>query len=137
MEVVDKILNEKGVRITAMRQLILEYFLNEQDILGLGELEKIFSRSDRITIYRTLKTFEENGIVHSIENGPLEVKYALCDEYCSPIKHVDNHPHFHCLDCNQITCIEDIFIPPINLPAGYKVNEISMMIKGFCKNCSQ
>ena len=43
-------------------------------------LEKAFPRADRITIYRTLKTFEEKGIVHGIEEGTTEVKYALCQE---------------------------------------------------------
>jgi len=57
MEQVNKILEQKAVRITPMRQLLLEYFVAENTVLGLSELEKVFPKSDRITMYRTLKTF--------------------------------------------------------------------------------
>jgi Fe2+ or Zn2+ uptake regulation protein len=37
--------------------------------LSLSEIENQFENADRITIYRTLKTFEEKGIVHSIQEN--------------------------------------------------------------------
>lgn len=73
----ETLLDQKSIRITPMRQLVLEYFLAENQIVGLTELEEIFPRADRITLYRTLKTFEEKGILHRIDNGVSEVKYAL------------------------------------------------------------
>ena len=136
MERVNLILARKNVRITAMRQLVLEYFLQENAVLGLSELEKIFPKSDRITIYRTLKTFEENGIIHSINNGTNEVKYGLCREICTPDHHLDRHPHFHCIKCDQITCLEGSVLPSIPLPDGYIPTENKMIIKGICPNCS-
>ena len=42
MENVHKILDQKAVRITPMRQLLLEYFIQEDVILGLSELERYF-----------------------------------------------------------------------------------------------
>ena len=75
------------------------------------ELENDFPKSDRITIYRTLKTFEQKGIVHSINNGTGEVKYALCDEYCTAVAHTDQHPHFQCERCEKITCIDRKELP--------------------------
>lgn len=135
MELAIKILEEKAVRITPMRQLLLEYFLQQNKPFGLLELETAFPRSDRITMYRTLKTFEEKGIVHSINNEAGEVKYALCKEHCTPVHHLDQHPHFHCSKCKQITCLESVFIPKIELPNGFTADEMKMTIKGICKNC--
>lgn len=135
MESINKILEEKAVRITPMRQLLLEHFLQRNKALGLMELEKAFPKSDRVTMYRTLKTFEEKGIIHSIDNGTNEMKYGLCKGHCAPLHHLDQHPHFHCSKCNQITCMESVFIPPIELPDGFIANEVSMTIKGICKNC--
>ncbi len=137
MERAHKILEQKAVRITPMRQLLLEYFIQENSILGLSELEEAFPKSDRITMYRTLKTFEENGIIHSIENGTNEIKYGLCKEYCTPSHHLDRHPHFHCSKCNEIICLENIFIPAIELPDRFTANEINMTIKGICPNCQE
>ena len=107
-----------------MRQLVLKHFLQEDAVLGLNELEETFQKSDRITIYRTLKTFEEKGIIHSIQNGVSEVKYALCKEHCEEQHHIDRHPHFHCLVCGSIECLESVLLPPTILPQGYSASEI-------------
>ena len=135
MEKVNKILDRKAVRITPMRQLLLEYFVEENTVSGLSELEKVFPKSDRITMYRTLKTFEEKGILHSIKGEGDEAKYALCKEHCSPITHIDQHPHFQCKQCKQVTCINSQLIPSMELPDGYIQEEVTMMIKGICPNC--
>ena len=118
-----------------MRQLVLEYFLESGQTTGLVELETIFPKADRITMYRTLKTFEEKGILHRIENGLAEVKYALCPEHCSEKQHQDLHPHFHCTECQEISCLETIVIPTIDFPEGYTASELTMTIKGICPNC--
>lgn len=135
MTKIESIFQQKSLRITPMRQLLMEHFLQESKTLGLGELEQIFPRADRTTIYRTLKTFEEKGIVHSIENGTAEVKYALCQEGCSSVKHLEKHPHFHCQKCQTITCLNTVFIPTVDLPTGFLAKEISMTIKGICREC--
>ena len=135
MKKADEILEQKAVRITAMRQLVLEYFLENKGVFGLLELENNFPKSDRITIYRTLKTFEEKGIIHSINNGVGEIKYALCDEYCTPAAHIDRHPHFQCERCEKISCIESQIIPKLELPKGYQQKGVTMMIKGVCPDC--
>ena len=135
MEQVNKILDQKAVRITPMRQLLLEYFVEKNTVSGLSELEKVFPKSDRITMYRTLKTFEEKGILHSIKGEGDEAKYALCNEHCSPVNHIDQHPHFQCEQCKQVTCIDSQLIPSMELPDGYVQKEVTMMIKGICPNC--
>jgi len=136
MEKANKILEQKAVRITPMRQLLLDYFLQNSGAFGLMELESAFPKSDRITIYRTLKTFEEKAIVHGINSGAGEVKYALCDEHCTSIDHIDQHPHFQCEQCKQITCIDNVIIPNMNLPDGYVSKKMNMIISGICPNCS-
>ena len=135
MEQVPKILEQKAVRITPMRQLLLEYFLQHEGTFGLIELENAFPKSDRITMYRTLKTFEEKGIIHGINNGTGEVKYALCDEHCTPIHHIDQHPHFQCEQCKRVICLDKLVVPKMELPKGYISKEMTMMIKGICPDC--
>ena len=137
MEKVHKILEQKALRITPMRQLLLEYFIQHEGAFGLMELEYTFPKSDRITMYRTLKSFEEKGIIHGISNGTGEVKYALCDEHCTPIHHIDRHPHFQCVQCKSVACIDSLVIPKMELPKGYVQKEMTMMIKGICPDCQE
>ena len=135
MDRVEAILEKQNIRITPMRQMLLEYYLENESAFGLLELENAFPNSDRITIYRTLKTFEEKGVVHSINSGSGEVKYALCNEYCNSTVHIDEHPHFQCERCNRVTCIDSALIPKVDLPEGFLQKESSMMIKGICSEC--
>ena len=135
MNRVNTILQQKSIRITPMRQLVLRHFLQEEAVFGLNELEEALPKSDRITLFRTLKTFKEKGIIHSIPNGTSEVKYALCQEHCEANHHTDRHPHFHCIRCNQVECLEAIIIPTLPMPQGYTAQEINMTIKGICQQC--
>jgi len=137
MELVNKILAKKRVQITPMRQLLLEYFLQHRKTLSLAELEKTFSESYRVTMHQTLQVFEEKGIIHSVSIGANKIKYGLCKEHYTPFHRLDLHPHFYCSNCKQITCWENTFIPSIELPNGYSANEISITIKGICKNCQE
>ena len=135
MNKVQKLLETKSIRVTPMRQILLAHFLEQKKAFGLLDLEQAFPRSDRTTIYRTLKTFVDKGILHDIQSGTSELKYALCKEYCSPEHHFDRHPHFYCTECAKTECLESILIPEMNLPKGYQGQEFSMTIKGICPDC--
>ncbi|MDX5483056.1 MAG: transcriptional repressor, partial [Hymenobacteraceae bacterium] len=74
---IENLLQEKQVKPTAMRLLVLEFLSKQQAAVSLNDLEAAFHRADRSTLYRTLKTFEEKGVVHSIADGTGSVKYAL------------------------------------------------------------
>lgn len=125
----------KGVRPTAMRLLVLDYLLNQTAAVSLNDLETNFERSDRVTLYRTLKTFEEKGLVHQIEDGTTSVKYALCPEACSTGLHHDLHVHFYCNECKGTFCLPKTRIPEVQLPENYQPEEINLTVKGICGEC--
>jgi len=129
-------LNNKSIRPTAMRLLVLEAMTNQQAAVSLSDLEKQFEKSDRITLYRTLKTFQEKGIVHSIDDGTGAPKYALCEDDCSCDIDRDLHVHFHCKVCSETFCLPKYKIPEINLPARFQAEEANLVVKGVCSLCS-
>jgi Fur family ferric uptake transcriptional regulator len=135
MEDIVKKLEEKGVKPTAMRLLILKCFIGSKIALSIGELEKVFKVSERSTLFRTLKTFEEKGVVHPIEDGTGVIKYALCEENYEVGN--DLHLHFHCNSCDETVCLTEHKIPHINLPEGYITEDINLVIKGICNKCSR
>lgn len=131
----DKLLQDKNIRPTAMRLLALEYISSQQTAVSLSDLEAAFHRADRITLYRTLKTFEEKGLVHSIMDGTGSVKYALCEEGCECAPE-DMQVHFFCNKCQETICLPKSRIPKIPLPDNFKQEEVSLVIKGTCGSCS-
>ena len=80
MEKIVQLLESKGIRPTAMRLMTYKRLAELEMAISLGDLEKDFKISERSTLYRTMKTFEENAIVHQIEDGTGVLKYALCEE---------------------------------------------------------
>ena len=60
MKEIQKRLNDNGVRPTAMRILIYKYIAEKEVAVALTDIENAFAKADRTTLYRTLKTFEDN-----------------------------------------------------------------------------
>jgi Fur family ferric uptake transcriptional regulator len=123
----------KNTKPTSMRILVYDYLASQQAALSLSEIETHFQHADRITIYRTLKTFEEKGIVHSIQENAT-TKYRLCHDECSEQTHKDWHLHFYCKICKNTTCKED-YIFPENIKGNFRIDEIRFFAKGICENC--
>jgi Fur family ferric uptake transcriptional regulator len=131
----ENMLIARQVKPTAMRLLVLEYLLKQTTAISLSNLETEFERSDRITLYRTLKTFEEKGIIHTIKDGTEVAKYALCQSECNNGLHSDMHLHFYCTVCKELYCLPKVQIPELNLPDKFKLEELSLVARGICNNC--
>lgn len=130
------ILKRNHLSNTDSRRAILEIFLNTSAAMAHQDIEKrTGEKFDRVTIYRTLQTFIEKGIVHTIPTEDNAVKYALCREECSEGHHHDNHIHFVCDSCGNTTCLDETAIPSIRLPQGYRQEKVNVIVNGICKEC--
>lgn len=131
-----EILRNNRLSMTTGRIKIAELFLNSARALTYNEIESIFhTQLDRATIYRTLTTFIEKGIIHSIPTADHSVVYALCKNECTENHHHDEHIHFVCDTCGQTTCLEKVIIPQVKLPEGYTATEFKMIVTGKCGTC--
>lgn len=133
----ENILIAKEITPTPMRVLVLEYILKQSSAVSLISLEKEFQHAERTTLYRTLKTFAEKGLIHDIKDGIETTKYALCEEDCKPGVHYDKHIHFYCTQCKELTCLPKADLPEIKLPLHYHLQEISFVARGICDTCTK
>ncbi|WP_154856107.1 Fur family transcriptional regulator [Cyclobacterium xiamenense] len=132
-----EILKENNLRVTSCRRDVLDTFLGRQVALSHSDLEEALKENfDRVTIYRTLKTFLENDLIHKVLDDTGAAKYALCNHSPALPHHDHEHVHFKCEVCGDTNCLEEIALPKLNLPKGYKPREMSLLIQGTCKNCS-
>jgi len=133
---VDDILRRNSLSITDSRKKILNLFMNIHGALAHGDIEKkAGEKFDRVTVYRTLQTFVEKGIIHAIPTTDNSVLYALCKDNCTAGHHHDNHVHFICLKCGTTLCLDGITVPELKVPAGLSINEIEVVVKGICRDC--
>ncbi|MCF6169325.1 transcriptional repressor [Lutibacter sp.] len=133
----EKILDKHNVKPTAMRLLVLQFLLTEKAAMSLTDLENYFDKSDRTTLYRTLKTFVKYEIAHKIDDGTGVTKYALCEENCHCEIETDLHVHFHCKLCKQTICLPKHKIPYIKLPDGFIADDVSLIVTGMCNKCNK
>jgi Fur family transcriptional regulator, ferric uptake regulator len=128
---------DKNINPTAMRILVLNLLLKQASAISLSDIEKALLPADRITIYRTIKTFEEKGLVHLIDDGTGSPKYALCMDECDADDHHDMHVHFYCINCKETFCLPDSKIPDITLPQKFNSLEMNLLVKGVCDQCAE
>lgn len=96
----ETLLRDAGVRITKQRQAILKIIAGAEDHPDAMEIFKRASALDASvslpTVYRTMKTLEENGAIrrHTFEGGP------------SRFEHADSEHHDHLIDMETGDVIE-------------------------------
>jgi Fur family ferric uptake transcriptional regulator len=130
------LLKNFSLRSTPTRQQIIHLFLKKSYALSHGDIEKeITDDLDRVTVYRTLKTFLDKGLIHKVLDDEGSLKYALCNEACTLTGHHHDHVHFKCIACGQTNCL-NIDVPLVKLPKGYKASEVNLLIQGTCERCS-
>ena len=89
---VDDILSKHALRRTAFRQELLKIFIESGSrALSHTDIEEALGDHDRITLYRTLKSFQDKGLIHEAVDGGKDTKYALCQNQCDVHHHIDHH----------------------------------------------
>ena len=130
-EEIKDILKRNNLSVTGSREKILSLFLSQQGALAHGDIEKkAGEKFDRVTVYRTLQTFVEKGIIHTIPTADNSIRYALCKDDCSEGHHHDHHIHFVCTNCDNTYCLDDVVTPEIKLPKGYVTSHIEVVVEG-------
>jgi Fur family ferric uptake transcriptional regulator len=137
-EQVNETLRKNQLSVTGSRKSILELFLSSNGALAHADIEKqTGEKFDRVTVYRTLQSFMEKGIIHTIPSSDNSIRYALCKDDCSQGHHHDNHVHFICNVCSRTTCLDAVTVPEVKLPKGFRPLDKQMIVTGICGECQQ
>jgi Fur family ferric uptake transcriptional regulator len=130
------ILKKNQLSVTEGRKKILELFYKSDGALAHADIEKNTEAAfDRVTVYRTLQTFVDKGIIHHIPTTDNSILYALCKDDCEEGHHHDHHVHFICDNCHKTICLEDVTVPDVKLPKGFKPKHAEMVVTGVCDDC--
>ncbi|PCC72251.1 Fur family transcriptional regulator, ferric uptake regulator [Nannocystis exedens] len=132
------LLRDAGLRCTAPRVAVLEHFQTHRKPLSHGELvEALADREfDAATIYRNLIDLEGAGLVSRVNVGDNVWRFELRDQDAETQR---EHPHFVCVECGEISCLEQVRIKLTPAPGSLKsvVNQVSeILLKGQCTRCA-
>jgi Fe2+ or Zn2+ uptake regulation protein len=79
------LLRDFNLRSTPNREEILDLFIEKNYALSHSDIEKEIDASlDRVTVYRTLKTFLDKGLIHKV----LDDEGSFVDLQCACRRHL-------------------------------------------------
>jgi len=137
---IEKMLERREIRPTAMRVLILREMLAADGAFSLQSLEDTLDTVDKSTIYRTITLFLTHHLIHAIDDGTGSFKYAVCAQSCHCGEDDDDmsdlHAHFYCEQCHRTLCLPAVHVPMVTLPGHYTVHSINYVLKGLCDRCA-
>lgn len=129
-------LREAGLRATAARVAVFKLLSSEGGPKSHAEVVEALEDFgfDQSTLFRCLNEIADAGLVVRLDLGDqtrrFELRKANEDE--------STHPHFMCVDCGQLTCMNDfsVQITPSRGPRRAKLGTITeVLIRGHCGNC--
>jgi len=86
----------------------------------------------RATVYRTLETLAERGLVVRVSHPGAAVRYDI---------KVHRHHHLVCELCGSITDFDNETLDGVELPdltrAGFQAHDFSVHVRGVCKDCAR
>ena|SRR6056297_3405785 len=133
MKVLKKKLDERGIKPTFQRLSILQYLEKNHehptaDMIYEYIREEVPTIS-KTTVYNTVHTFLENGIIGELSITGQESRYDI---------ETESHHHFLCKKCGRIYDIEiqcPHSLPEKEMVKGHAVEEVHGYFKGTCKKC--
>jgi Fur family transcriptional regulator, ferric uptake regulator len=135
MTKVNELLDSKNLSRTPCRVEILQVLIDSSSALSEPEIrEHLAYNYDRTTVYRTLRSFLSQNVIHSISVEGKEVRYAINPEDAPGHSHY--HVHFSCNHCKGVFCISHEAFSIPSIPTQYLPLSYDLLIQGLCKNCN-
>ncbi|MBX3232587.1 MAG: transcriptional repressor [Labilithrix sp.] len=132
------LLRGAGLRSTVSRIAVLEHFYEHGGRKSHADIfEALDDRGfDRASIYRILMDLADAKILSRTDLGDHIWRFELLRDGAS--EHAEQHPHFVCVDCGQVSCLPDVTVklsgrrPPKSVAA----KKVSIQLKGICDDCT-
>lgn len=127
----EKALKSKNINLSYQRLKVLEYLHNNRCHPTVDQIfaylhKSIFTLS-KTTVYNTLKTLTDAGMVRVITIEDNETRYDI---------EVEDHGHFKCESCRTIynfsIDINSLTSKELN---NFKINDKNVYFKGICPRC--
>lgn len=130
-----KLLKSANLYCTNRRVAILKVLSAANKPMTQHQIAASLGRAapDKVTIYRTLESFLEAGLVHKAflrqRTWHFELAHNCTENQC--------HPHFTCTSCGDTNCLTEISLPMAKSPhKGFVIDRQRVQLEGLCPRCN-
>lgn len=126
-------LETQGVRPSYQRLKVMEYLNQHKNSHPTAEeiyaaLAPVIPTLSRATIYNTLHSFSEHGLVNCMSINGTEIHYDV---------RIEPHGHFKCEKCGKIlnfsVNLEDLRFDALE---NYEIKHRNLIFTGICSDCT-
>ncbi len=134
LQQLEEALRSSGLSLTSQRWIVLEAMLGRGDHPTADEvfegLKAARSGAARATVFRTLETFVELGLLRRVCHPGSSARYD---------PNTERHDHLVCLRCEKMVDFKEAGQGKIRLPdarrQGFHINDYSIQFRGLCDAC--
>ncbi|MEM9409629.1 MAG: Fur family transcriptional regulator [Planctomycetota bacterium] len=126
-------IREAGLRATPARIATLKLLHDASSPMSHAEVAESLDEFgvDKATAFRNLNDLAAAGILVRTELGDHVWRFELN-------AHGDaKHPHFICVDCGNVSCLDDVKLTANSLRVSQAVGEVTeILLRGHCNDCN-
>ncbi len=120
-------IRDYGAKLTPPRKAVLEKLYSTQKPLTLKELHNKCMHVDFTSVYRSIKLFNEIGLVEEVTFADKKVRYELVSNF--------HHHHIICSECGEIKELPICILSEIKKLTEYKITKHTFEFMGLCPQC--
>jgi Fur family ferric uptake transcriptional regulator len=124
-----------GLRATPARVATLQLLRNATSPMSHADVAEQLDEAgvDKATAFRNLNDMTDAGLLRRTELGDHvyrfeEVRHGEAGE--------ELHPHFLCVDCGNVSCMDNVKLTAGSIRESKKVGEVAeILLRGRCNDC--
>lgn len=127
-------IRESGLRATPARIATLTLLRGSASPMTHAEVSRrVEGRGiDKATAFRNLNDLTDAGLLRRTELGDHVYRFEAVGGEAKD----SGHPHFLCVDCGTVSCLNDVKLTAGSLRQSSKVGEVTeILLRGHCKDC--
>src|SRR6056297_1369637 len=135
LDLVKQAIRETGLRATPARIATLQLLRESASPLTHAVVAEHLSATgvDKATAFRNLNDMTEAGLLRRTEVGDHIWRF---EAIMGDGQHDSGHPHFLCVDCGTVSCLDDVKLTAGSQRASAKVGEVTeILLRGHCNEC--
>ncbi|XZE52969.1 Fur family transcriptional regulator [Planctomycetaceae bacterium SH139] len=135
MEEIQLEIRRAGLRATPARMATLAFLRNATSPVTHALVAEHLAGTgvDKATVFRNLNDMAEAGLLRRTELGDHVWRFEAINP---DAKDSGGHPHFVCVDCGNVSCLDDVKLTAGSLRESSQVGEITeILLRGHCNEC--
>ena len=133
---IQETLRNAGLRSTSARIAVIQRLKTASRPLSHAEVATALADFglDKATVFRNLNDLTDAGLLSRSELGDHVWRFELRNPHH---EHGGAHPHFVCIDCGSVSCVNAAVLPPKLKAKAEEIGEITeILVRGRCKHCT-